>query len=201
MIPLVTASLPMCEDTIEISSNCAMVTPSVNCTTYTIINTEGVNVSSGDLTHLYDTIYYFNFTEGSGDYVVQLCDLTTREVRVKQGEDRLIGLAMIIGIVLAFFIVLTIFFALIKNQLTYAFFLFSYVFATVIMFIGASIADTGGYAFAQVLYKVYIFMLYMMFVLFVVIVLHYLNVAINLHKKKKQDRYIEEMGGEYYAGR
>lgn len=77
----------ICEDTREIYANCTMVTPTLNCNVY---NYNITNVSNGghvseelSLTLLNDSMYYFNFTQPKGDYIVTLCDGSTREVRVK----------------------------------------------------------------------------------------------------------------------
>jgi len=84
--------LPQCEDTVFLNQNCSMVTPRLsNCTVfnYDIINLSGaVIVDDDDLFLLNNSIYFFNFTltNEPNDYVVHLCDGTTREVQV-EGED------------------------------------------------------------------------------------------------------------------
>jgi hypothetical protein len=105
MIQVVSA-LDMCTDTREINTNCTMMTPAMNCTTYDyeIINaSSGAVVENNNLTLLYDDIYQFNFTVGEGDYVIKLCDDTTREVRVTEEDNNrmiifgIILLPMILG--------------------------------------------------------------------------------------------------------
>ena len=101
LIPIVTASFDICEDTREIKQNCSMVSPNILCTdyNYNIINTSnGLNVESNNLSLLYSngSIYYFNFTQPKGDYLIILCDNTTRQVRVMQEEDNNMILAAII---------------------------------------------------------------------------------------------------------
>lgn len=44
-----------------------------------------------------ESIYYFNFTEGEGDYVVKLCDGTTREVRVTDEEGKMLIAVMVLA--------------------------------------------------------------------------------------------------------
>ena len=98
LIQCVTA-LDMCEDRKEIYSNCTMLTPTIqNCTTYnyTIINITGDIIEEADLTQLSGDIYYFNFTQGEGDYIVKLCDDTTREVKVTDKTDNYTMIAIII---------------------------------------------------------------------------------------------------------
>lgn len=89
----------MCEEKVEVTSNCTMVTPVViDCTSfsYDILNLSGSTVSSGDLANLSGNIYYFNFTESEGDYIVKLCDGTTREVRVTSEDTGKMVIAIII---------------------------------------------------------------------------------------------------------
>jgi len=97
MIPIV-YGLEMCQSTVGISSNCTMLTPTLTCSAYnyTITNLTGSQVMNGSLAVLTGSIYQFNFTEGEGDYIVQLCDGTTREVSVEVEESSMMILAVII---------------------------------------------------------------------------------------------------------
>ena len=94
------SALEMCTDTKEIHTNCTMVTPTLTgCAAYnySIIQTNSsAIVTEGDLELLSSDIYYFNFTEGKGDYIVLLCDGTTREVIVTDKEQGNMVLAIII---------------------------------------------------------------------------------------------------------
>lgn len=97
MMPLVMGDL--CEDNIEITSNCTMLTPSMSCTNYvySIYNLTGqVEVNNESLTQINESLYSFNFTLGKGEYIVFLCDGTTREVHVKSEVDKMGILAAII---------------------------------------------------------------------------------------------------------
>lgn len=108
MISLVQA-LDICEDSNLINTNCTMVTPSITCATYTydIINLSGTIVTNGTMIQLESNVYYFNFTESEGDYIIRLCDDTTREVRVEEEEDK-----MIIAIIILLPMILAIIFLL-----------------------------------------------------------------------------------------
>jgi len=78
-----------------------MLTPSLDCGSYTysIYNLTGnLEVFNESLTYLNSSIYYINFTLGIGDYIVELCDGTTREVRVGALEDYTM-LSIIFGLV------------------------------------------------------------------------------------------------------
>lgn len=111
----VVALLDMCEDRREINTNCTMVTPTViGCEnyTYSIVNvTEGTFVVTDDnLTELYvnGSIYYFNFTQPEGDYLVELCDNSTREIRVLEEDES----KMILGVIILLPMILGIIFLL-----------------------------------------------------------------------------------------
>jgi hypothetical protein len=95
-----TAYGEMCQDTIEINTNCTMLTPSLRCTApvnYSIYNsTTGNQVEANNLTILNADIYYFNFTLPEGGYIIRLCDATTREVRVKSQDVGNMSLGVII---------------------------------------------------------------------------------------------------------
>lgn len=79
--------LPICDDTPQVTTNCTMLTPALNCTdagfTYDIINATGDTIVSNDALFVFNNdIFFFNFTEPKGDYIVRLCDASTREVFV-----------------------------------------------------------------------------------------------------------------------
>lgn len=61
-------------------TNCSFITPAITCDeyNYTIINSTGNLVEEGNLTWFYDNIYYFNMTLPPGEYIIRLCDGTTR---------------------------------------------------------------------------------------------------------------------------
>ena len=63
LIPFVSAALPLCEDNIEIYTNCTMATPIVTgCSVYnyTIYRTNNTIEKIGTLAALQDNLYYFN---------------------------------------------------------------------------------------------------------------------------------------------
>ena len=108
-IPLVTGldAYQLCEDTRDISRYCTMVTPDISCSTpdYDIINLTGGVQENGTLIELNESIYYFNLTVPEGEYVIRLCDNSTREIRVTEPDDKMIPaiiilLPMILGLIL-----------------------------------------------------------------------------------------------------
>lgn len=100
LVPLVYGQ-EMCQDTVQINTNCTMLTPTLGCGSpfpYTIYNLNGTPVEFGNLTELNGSIFYFNFTLGQGNYIVSLCDNTTREVRVAtEDTNRTVIGAIIFG--------------------------------------------------------------------------------------------------------
>jgi len=102
MMPLVVAD--MCED--RVFQNCTMLTPTIICDTYnySIYTQEGNLTTEGNLTQLSGEIYYFNFTESEGSYIVEICDGSTREIFVGGGTDMYIAIMMgILGVVFMLF--------------------------------------------------------------------------------------------------
>lgn len=88
----------VCDDTPEPNKKCVFVTPPINCSIYdyTIYNNETIN-ETGNLSSYKDDLYQFNFSKAYGEYVIKLCDGTSREVYV--GGDELSNLSFIIGVI------------------------------------------------------------------------------------------------------
>jgi len=87
--------LQLCDttDKLTIGNNCTFLTPVINCSgveTYDIINLSGIEiVNDASLTELNASIFFFNFTETqeANDFIVRLCDGTTREIQVIAGGE------------------------------------------------------------------------------------------------------------------
>lgn len=95
----IAAGLEMCTDTIEINANCTMITPALECGNYTyqVINMSGDVVTEDSLSLLSGNIYQFNFTEPEGEYVIEYCDNSTRQVRkIQEDENKMIIAALIL---------------------------------------------------------------------------------------------------------
>ena len=104
-VPLVSAGI--CEDILTPGEECTMLTPAISgCTVYnySIIN-ETANVTKGNLSEVWGGVYSFTFNLSQGDYLVKLCDGSTREIIVG-GEDSNMWLAIIVcmGIMTALFL-------------------------------------------------------------------------------------------------
>lgn len=104
MLTAVSAIQNLCvHGEVKFNTTCVMVTPILNCTSYTyeITNLTGTLVKSGTLTlhkNISKTIgalYRFDFHLPDGDYIINLCDGTYREVFGIQEDDHMI-IAMII---------------------------------------------------------------------------------------------------------
>lgn len=103
IVPFVLGGYPACEDFVEINGSCTMITPTLACSVYnySIINSSGTVVTESTLTNLEGDIYYFNFSQNRGDYVVKLCDGTTREItQGPEGDDMFIGFLILIPMLL-----------------------------------------------------------------------------------------------------
>ncbi len=92
--------LPVCDDhrIKPNGANCSIVTPSINCSsfTYDLVNMSGVEiVNDGSLTELNDTVYFFNFTQtqSEGVFIVRLCNGVTQQITV-EGDEELTNIAV-----------------------------------------------------------------------------------------------------------
>lgn len=84
-----TASASICEDRLNPGQNCMMLTPALSCGTYTydVLSTSGQIISNATLTNLNQSVYYFIFNQSQGDYIIRLCDNSTRQIRVTAEDD------------------------------------------------------------------------------------------------------------------
>lgn len=105
-IQIVTA-YDMCGSQKEVNENCTMLTPVViGCVNfnYTIYNSTNWEVVENASLNLFSNdIYAFNFTQPEGDYVVKLCDGTTREVISRpERENMIIAVIILMPMLLGF---------------------------------------------------------------------------------------------------
>ena len=109
LVPLAEGHL--CQNEVPITQNCTMLTPVVTgCSdyNYTIINsTSGVILEEDALISLQDDIYYFNFSQPIGGYIVKLCDDSTREITVGvKSKMATWEIALVFGLLAAAFFLL-----------------------------------------------------------------------------------------------
>lgn len=96
----------ICDRELEINTNCTMLTPTLRCTVYnyTIYSSNGSFMETNVLGLLNSTIYYFNFTLEEGEYIVELCDGSTREVKVKDEDETkmILGVIILLPLIMGF---------------------------------------------------------------------------------------------------
>lgn len=100
--------LDICEYPIQPLEACIIQTPTLICDAYnySIYNSTGGSTENGNLTQFNGSIYEFTFNQSTGDYIVKLCDGTTREIKVERWLDMGLGLLVSffgIGLVCVFF--------------------------------------------------------------------------------------------------
>lgn len=84
-----------------------MVTSSLNCSNYTYnIYFNQSLIENGSLSNYNSDIYYLNFTEPLGQYIVRFCDGSTRQITVGANGDNNMALGALILIPLIFAIIL-----------------------------------------------------------------------------------------------
>ena len=99
----------ICEEIQQPNVQCQMLTPSLVCSSYNydIIDNNGNIVVSDTLSNLNASIYYFNFNQSLGDYIIRLCDNSTREIYVQTSEvDYNMNQLAIVFIIIAYFVIL-----------------------------------------------------------------------------------------------
>lgn len=91
----------LCEDVVPVNTLCKMATPillTCDSLTYDVIHENGTVMETGNLALLETNVYYFNFTQPIGEYIVRLCDnRATREIVVRD-RDEMSWLAIVLSI-------------------------------------------------------------------------------------------------------
>jgi len=87
----VTALLEVCEDIETPGNACMLITPPINCDVYnySIIKDNSSTIINSYLTNFSytDSMYYINFSQSAGSYIVKLCDNTTSIIKVENNEN------------------------------------------------------------------------------------------------------------------
>ncbi|MEM4245354.1 MAG: hypothetical protein QXR60_04090 [Candidatus Nanoarchaeia archaeon] len=193
------AEMPMCGDTVQIVTNCTMLTPTMlgNCTTYDIIHSNGTvaqNVS--ELSLVNGNIYGFNFTLPQGDYLVRLCDGTTREVHALPRDKDMIATPLFLGLLLFICLGLTVYFTSIHKSMafSYLFLLLTIVFLDMTVWVGARMASDAGQSWAFAMWRIFWIMIMMTLLFFAFLFVHWVIWSIDkMHSDKKKKE--EEMYG------
>ena len=94
-IPLVSGRV--CQTTLTTGQECTFMTPPLDCiaTNYSIYNQTNF-ILNGSMSLVGNGIYSFPFNQSEGDYVITLCDNSSREIYVEDDDDML---ATIIGLI------------------------------------------------------------------------------------------------------
>ena len=137
MIPLVSA-IENCEETVEPSTVCLVLTPTIPCNTTAKIFNNTDLVRTSNMTLLNDSIYYFNFSEVAGSYIIQLCDNSTREIIVEREDD----MSFVIGLVAIAFLFFYFAFHLDKDHFLLKIILIFLGLITIMLIPAALINDT-----------------------------------------------------------
>ena len=67
-----------CEENFQPLTSCQVVTPTLFCDGYNVYFNNGSLYQSGNLSVYAEDTYYFNFSAGNGEYLVILCDGSTK---------------------------------------------------------------------------------------------------------------------------
>jgi len=100
-------SLEVCKDVVPVGVSCEVLTPTITSCgvlNYSVISQNGTIVSSGLLESVSNDVYKFNFSENEGDYIIQLCEGSTREIRV--GGDDMNWMSIVVSVGLMIFLLL-----------------------------------------------------------------------------------------------
>ena len=149
LTPLVTG-LDICNNPISPNIECQIITPMVNCSNYTykVLNTTGAIIDNNSLSVFGEGLYTFNFSEGVGEYIVVLCDGSTKELIVKNEESQMIALSIIMIMIGGYFIFLGY-----KNRVWAAKLLgYGVGFLQLILILGIVYASYIGYDFTLLIY-------------------------------------------------
>lgn len=194
------AELPMCGDTVEIITNCTMLTPTMqgNCTTYNIITPNGTVARNESPLYLVNgDIYAFTFDLPGGDYLVRLCDGTTREVHAfEETGGRVLGVSVILGLLLFVCLGLTVYFTVFSKSMAfkYLFLLLTIVFIDMTVFIGAKMAEDAGQSYAFAMWRIFWIMVFMTFVFFAFLFVHWVIWSLDRIKGEKEKKEEELYG-------
>lgn len=191
------ASAIICTDYQQINQSCQLVTPSTVCAVYTyrIYNSSSQQqIQNGTLYYYGPTdLYYFNFSMDAGQYIIQSCDGSTRQITVGANGDNnmIIGALILIPILFAAVLlywmnslsaehnILKLFIGLMPIPLLWV----SMQFATTAIINLYGLADLVNNISGVVRMTGYIF-----FVLLAYFILYILIIVINNLAKNKQDK-------------
>jgi len=128
LIILLLSSLPiaygidLCGDTVNINTSCLMITPTLTTCgdyEYRILNDTGGIIEASNMTYIGNNIYNFTFIQEEGEYLILLCDGTTKEIQVE--GDTMLNDLVIVFLLLVVGIGFAVFGEFIKNTVFHIF--------------------------------------------------------------------------------
>jgi len=189
-------SAAICENRLTVGSSCTILTPPIACSTnYSIFNQTNL-VENGEMVLINSSIYSFNFSQNQGDYVIILCDNTSREIRVTSEDQDMSSLSItifIMGLVIGlYYLAFKIVFSeneilqwSIKNSII--------IIATFLLTLStsmiATIADTAGIALTSEIFRFMWIINWACYIFMVFVFIKFLLKLIKLmHKNAKEKR-------------
>lgn len=101
----VVSAFTYCDDIVQPNVTCQLVTPVVvgcDVFNYSIVNESGDQVEAENLTGLYGSVYYLNFSQAQGRYVVELCDGSTKQIKAGEDESMVLAALILLPIIFGF---------------------------------------------------------------------------------------------------
>ena len=185
--------IDMCQDIVKPNTLCQMLSPSLTCPTsyyYSILNLSGTIIENATLTSLNSSTntYYFNFNKTQGQYLVWLCDGTTREVYVgTEDNNMLLGLILIPLVFGIMFLAAS--FLLSEEHTVFKIFLFglSFISATASLYMGSVAMTYIDAADIVVQTAISNTMLWVSWVDYIIIIYIFVYITIKILKALKQN--------------
>jgi len=185
--------IDMCQDIVKPNTLCQMLSPSLTCPTsyyYSILNLSGTIIENATLTSLNSSTntYYFNFNKTQGQYLVWLCDGTTREVYVGTEDNNMLLGLILIPLVLGIMF-LTASFFLSEEHTVFKIFLFglSFISATSSLYMGSVVMTYLDSANTAVQTAISNTMLWVSWVDYIIIIYIFVYITIKILKALKQN--------------
>ena len=186
--------IDMCQDTVKPNTLCQMVSPSLTCPTsyyYSILNLSGTIIENATLTSLNSSTntYYFNFNKTQGQYLVWLCDGTTREVYVESEDNNMLFGLILIPLVLGIMFLVASFLMSEEHTIIKIFFFgLSFLSATASLYMGSVGITYIDPADTAVQAAIGNMMLWVSWVDYIILIYIFIFVTIHILKALKQDK-------------
>jgi len=181
-VQLATA-LNICELPLNVQEECILLTPTLVCSgeyNYEIFNNTGGTEQTGNLTVFDTNIYYFNISLSEGEYLVELCDGSTREIIV---GGKQMSLSLVVGVIGLVFLMFYISINL-NDQFKYLKLFFVLTGISLMTFIPFSLITLNNTA--NLLYKSFLTIFSIFWVMVLIYVIYLIFNSLNLLPKGKK---------------